>query len=205
VGALTRRLDALPPPRVEEPPRILADRPVRDIASAITAAWPTSSAGELVAMWVASAEPLRIRVVHLGAPVGSAGMHLLATAIAPTEKLAIEEDALAPAEAPSVEAARWLPLAFSLVDRAARHDLWVCITTPAPPEPDEARPKPDKARPKSKPVEDPTIAEVRKLIEAHVADRPKVVLGVSDRWSIVAKRVACEGSLTPPEDPKESK
>jgi len=197
-GRADARLDAIPPPRVEEAPRILADRPVRDIAAAITAAWPTSSAGELVAVWVASAEPLRIRVVHLGAPVGGAGMQLLATAIASTEKLAIEEDALVPAEAPSVEASRWLPLAFSLVDRAARHDLWVCITTPAVPAPDTARPKND-------PVEDPAITEVRKLIEAYVAGRPKVVLGVSDRWSIAAKRAACEVSPTPPDDQKESK
>lgn len=195
LGALARRLDEIPPTPTApepEPPRSLFDRPSAEIGRIVGGAWPVSTAGVLVSVWI-EAKPQRLRVVHLGPPIGPAGMQLLAKAIAPTESVTIEEDAFAPVDAGPAEAVAWLPSALALIERARVHaTLSTCVSVPAPP-------KPDPARPRAKVTEAPSITNVRDLVKAYVASRPHVALVESDRWTAAVQLGPCVPAAPNPE------
>ncbi|MCA9673564.1 MAG: DUF389 domain-containing protein, partial [Myxococcales bacterium] len=134
VSSLADRLGAIPIPAPVRPPeevsRELADR----LGSAVRDAWPAGSAGELIATWVDFGDTTRIRVVHLGAPLGDTGRALLARAVSTTEALVVDEEALQPVTAAPADPLAWLGPALRLADQVAMtQGVRLCVTVPAPP------------------------------------------------------------------------
>lgn len=98
VSALAHRVDELPPPVTPEPAPATAHRYSSELAKQLRAVWPKSGTGSLLAAWLDLERPTHVHVVHLGAPLGAAGVQLLARALDPAAgALEIAEDALVPA------------------------------------------------------------------------------------------------------------
>lgn len=99
VTALSHRLDEMPPPVVPEPAPQMAHRYSAELATAIRAVWPSYATGELVDLWMDLDRPDHVRLTHLGAPIGPAGVQLLARTLEPAMgKLEIVENAMLPIE-----------------------------------------------------------------------------------------------------------
>jgi uncharacterized hydrophobic protein (TIGR00271 family) len=135
VSALSHRVDELPPPTVAEPAPKVARRYSSEVAATLRSAWPESGTGALLGLQLDLDRPEHIRVVHLGVPLGAAGVQLLARAVEPTTgPLQIDEDVLSPIEAPPGDGAPWLARAADLVARARLvPGLHLCVSlVPAP-------------------------------------------------------------------------
>jgi hypothetical protein len=191
VSALATRVDAIPPPLAPEPAPEVARRHTSDVVGAIRGAWPKSGTGELVGIWHDLDHPQRIRVLHLGEPIGVAGVHLLARAVTVVDALELEEDALLPIEAPAEDGARWLPKALDLVARARRATgLQLCVTIP-----EESKPL---AREQA-PAPDANI--LRTAIVTMLPQTPAPTVS-GNLWRIVPQRALCANGLaTIPEVP----
>ncbi|MGE0400097.1 MAG: DUF389 domain-containing protein [Kofleriaceae bacterium] len=183
MSALTTRLDSIPAPAPPpEPAPIVARRHSTELVEAIRSAWPTSGTGALVEVWHDLDHPQKVRVIHLGAPLGDAGMQLLSRTLATLGAYTVEEEALLPIDAPFDDGATWLPEALRLIARASRVPaLRLCLTIPVERAP---VPRGDKAK----------IAEAnrsRATIISFLPDSlPKVVTG--DSWSITPRTTPCD-------------
>jgi uncharacterized hydrophobic protein (TIGR00271 family) len=184
LGALTNRLDELPPPVVAEPVRDLAHHTPNEIEALVKEAWPTRGAGSLLTSWLAAGAPLSLHVTHLGPPLGEAGLELLQRSIAPTETLRVVEDALDAVEAPSGDAERWLGPALALAERARSFpSVSLCVTVPAPPDPPVRGKKPI--------AEDAATTFVRASVTRELSNSPRVAIANADRWRIAAVSGSC--------------
>ncbi len=131
LSSLSKRVDAMPPPApTPEPVPIVARRHDRDLVQAIHDSWPKAGTGVLVAIWRDLEQPQRVRVVHLGPPIGVAATELLSRTVS-GESVEVVEDALVPIEAPRVDGTRWLPLAIELATRAhGAEGVVLCVNVP---------------------------------------------------------------------------
>ncbi|HSN29531.1 MAG TPA: DUF389 domain-containing protein [Kofleriaceae bacterium] len=180
LSALTQRIDELPPPVAPEPAAATAHRFSTDIAAALRDAWPRSGTGEIIDISTDLEHPERVRITHLGAPLGEAGTQLLARAIeSEAGKLAITEQVLLPVSADPPDGARWLPQALDLIRRARVFDsLHVCATVPA------ATVRDKRARAPS------DIATIRAML-VQAIEGSTVTVEDGDHWSIAVQRDAC--------------
>ena len=182
VSALATRIDAIPAPLVPEPTPRAARRYTSDVVGAIRAAWPKSGTGELVGISHDLDDPLKIRLVHLGEPIGVAGLQLLARAVVVVDSLELEEDALLPVEAPAMDGQRWLPRALDLIARARRvPGIQLCITIPA------------ETPPERKPVRPTESSVVRTAIVTMLPETP-VPTVAGEVWRIVPQRSPCSSA-----------
>lgn len=178
VSALAHRVDELPPPVTPEPAPATAHRYSSELAKQLRAVWPKSGTGSLLAAWLDLERPTHVHVVHLGAPLGAAGVQLLARALDPAAgALEIAEDALVPAEADAGAGARWLPAALALAARARAFDsVHLCVILAAPGR-----------------RADPVNGVVHDAMTAALEGRDATVME-GDRWSIVPQLEACPPS-----------
>ncbi len=172
---------------VPEPAPATARRHSSEVVDAIRAAWPKSGTGELVAIWHDLDHPARVHVVHLGPPLGAAGVELLAHAIVGVDRLEFEEDALLPVEAPRTDGLKWLPHAVDLVARTRRAPgVQLCVVVPEEP---AALPR--------QPRVTTDVSPIRATIEAMFPDATDRVVVRGDTWRIVPQRAACEKAAPP--------
>ncbi|MEO8548758.1 MAG: DUF389 domain-containing protein [Kofleriaceae bacterium] len=181
MSALTRRIDEIPPPLEPEPVARTVHRYTSEVAKLVRAAWPASGTGALVEVSLDLDRPDRVRVVHLGEPLGTSGLLLLAKALAPgAGDLEIEEDALRSIEAPAPDGARWLPVALSLVERARLvAGLHICVTVVEPPA---------KTKRGAPPTDAATIAAAVRTALAGATD---VTIEDADHWSASVDVLPC--------------
>lgn len=188
LSSLTKRVDAIPPPPPTPPPPepapVTARRHDSDAVEAIRRAWPSSGTGPIVAIWRDLDHPQRVRVVHLGSPIGLAGIHLLGVAVAGVDRLELEEDALLPVEAPRSEGQQWLPRALDLVARTRTvGGIELCVTVP------------ERVRVGKRPVkEEPD--PVRVTIESVFDDPGTRVITAGEVWRIIPQQGPC--AVSPP-------
>ena len=194
ISALSHRVDELPPPIAPEPVTQTVHRYTADLAKVIRGVWPQGS-GELVAITLDLDRPDRIRITHLGAPLGAPALQLLATSVKPQAgDVTITEDALVAVEAAAGEGATWLPAAIDLVGRLRRTSgLRACLTVPRPPE------KPRGRAPTPPPSGDDEL--VRTIVDALVAPSPDLTVTLGDRWQVVPSRAACPVTAVTPVTP----
>jgi uncharacterized hydrophobic protein (TIGR00271 family) len=186
VSALATRVDAIPPPLVPEPAPQVARRHTSNIVDAIRGAWPKSGTGELVGIWHDLDHPLRIRLIHLGEPIGIAGVQLLARAVTVVDSLELEEDALLPIEAPAEDGPLWLPKALDQVAKSRRATgLQLCVTIP-----EEPKPLP------RKPALPPEVKALRAAIIGMLPQTPTPTVS-GNLWRIVPQQQPCANSLAP--------
>lgn len=201
LGALATRINELPPPVVAEPIRDLAHHTPAELAELVQRVWPKHGTGALVAVWIEAGTPLRVQVVHLGAPLGESGRELLQHALAPDEEILVVEAALQGVDAAAPDGVDWLARALRTAELARPvPGVSLCIVVVAPPE------IPSVAKPRKPPVvENPNIAAVRDTIERTFEAVPSVTITRGDRWSLIPVLGACaqtpvlgtEGSADP--------
>jgi hypothetical protein len=191
LSALARRLDEIPPPLVPEPMPEVVHRYSSEVAKMLRDAWPKSGTGEIVGVWLDLEQADRVRVSHLGAPLGPAGTQLLARAVERTAgSLQIEEDALVPVEAELADAAAWLPRALDLLRRSRAARLQLCITLARAPAP--------KPRGPAVPAD---ISVVRAIVQKAADGAADVSVFDGDRWSAIPSQGTCEAPAAPPAPP----
>ncbi len=189
LSALAHRVDEIPPPALPEPAPATIHRVTGDLAAAIRAAWPKAGTGEVVAISLDLDHPDRIRIVHLGTPIGAVGSELLATAIAAIAgPVTITEDALVPVEDEPAAATHWFPLAVELVTRARAVGLHACATVPRPPATTGSNGLRAIGGGSALAPEAPVIEVVRAAILAMLG--PDAV-APGDHWSLIASRDPC--------------
>lgn len=190
ISDLSHRVDELPPPVSAEPATKVAHRYSTEVASILREAWPKVGTGALVGISLDLDRPERVRVTHLGAPLGAAGTQLLARAIeARTGHLEIEEDALESIEAPPDEGARWLAAAAELVARARRApDLRLCVSLVVAPVP-----------PRRGAAVASNIALIRSAAQQLLSGA--VELRDGERWQIAPSLDGCMASAPSPASP----
>ncbi len=183
LSALTHRLDEIPPAIAPEPAATTAHHFTADVAKALRDAWPNAGTGDIVAISLDLDHPDRVRVSHLGTPLGEAGTQLLARALEPVAgKLDIAEETLLPISADAADGARWLPQALELIRRADEiGSLHACVMLATPPVKDR------RAR------ADDGIATVRGLL-LQAVQGTEISVEDGDHWSIVVQRDACARS-----------
>lgn len=154
-----------------------------EVSKLLRDAWPGAGTGELIGVWLDLDRADRVRVVHLGAPIGAAGTQLLARVLEPAVgRLEIEEDALSPVEAESRDAIAWLPRALDLIRRARAVGLRACITLVRAPDA-----KPAAAAAAASPDTSTVRAVIRRLSEG--AGDLSVIDG--DHWVVAPSRSGC--------------
>jgi uncharacterized hydrophobic protein (TIGR00271 family) len=181
LGALTTRIDELPPPIVSEPARDLGHHTPQEVDELARGAWPKRGTGALLASSISAGPPLDLHVTHLGAPLGEPGRELLQRALAPDEDLVVTEESLAAVEAVTGDAAAWVAPALALAEQARRLPaVALCVTVPVP-------------SPAAKPpvVEDPAVTEVRAIVARALRDLPRATIVPGDRWSMVPTLDTC--------------
>jgi hypothetical protein len=179
VSALAHRVDELPPPVVPEPAPATAHRYSSDVATALRRAWPRSGTGEVVAITLDVDRPEHLRVVHLGEPIGTPALQLLARALeldaGPVE---ITEDALTPIEAPTTEGIGWLVRAADLIARSRRAPtVRLCATLPA--------------IPAKRSREDASIVTIRAAFEVLRSQTTGVTVTDGDGWRMIPVQGNC--------------
>jgi hypothetical protein len=185
LSALVRRVDEIPPPPVPEPMPATVHRYSTEVSKLLREAWPGAVTGELVGVWLDLDRADRVRVVHLGAPIGAAGTQLLARVLEPAAgRLEIEEDALSPVEAEARDAIAWLPRALDLIRRARASGLRLCITlVRAPDAKSPAKPPAPAASPESL-----TARAVMRRLSEGAGD---LSVRDGDRWIVAPSRSEC--------------
>lgn len=175
VSALAHRVDELPPPVTPEPAPATAHRYSSELARQIRDVWPQSGTGALLAAWLDLERPTHVHVAHLGAPLGAAGVQLLARALAPAAgAIEIAEDPLVPVEADAGAGARWLPAALALVARTRAFEaIHLCVTLAAPGR-----------------RADPVTAVVHDAMTATIEGRDATLVE-GTRWSVVPQLEPC--------------
>jgi hypothetical protein len=188
LSALARRIDEIPPPLVPEPMPATVHRYSTEVSKVLRDTWPKSGTGEIVGVWLDLDRADRVRVVHLGAPIGVAGTQLLAQALEPAAgKLEIEEDALVPVEAALGDEVSWLPRALDLIRRAREAHLHLCVTLARAADVKPAEPG---ARPPA-PAGPSDASIIRTVIGALSDDPANLRVLEGDRWSVVPSRSPC--------------
>lgn len=181
LSAISRRLDAIPPPTTPEPDAQVARRFTSDTAEAIRALWPKEG-GELMSISLDLDHPERVRLTVLGPPLGAAGLNILASALkAQTGPLSIIEDALTPVEASVGDAASWLVATVDLLSRTKGvTGVVLCVTVPRPPE-----------RARGRPAIVDADADVRASVATLSAEGANVSIVEGDRWRATPSRSPC--------------
>jgi uncharacterized hydrophobic protein (TIGR00271 family) len=184
VSALARRLDEIPPPLVPEPMPRTVHRYSTEVSKLLRDAWPEAGTGEVVGVWLDLDHADRVKVAHLGAPIGVAGTQLLARALEPVAgHLEIEEDALVPVEAEPADALAWLAGALDLIRRARAARLPLCVTLVRAPDP--------KAKKPAEPPDPPGADAVRTVIRRLGDGAADLAVTEGERWSVVPSRSGC--------------
>ncbi|HEU0030326.1 MAG TPA: DUF389 domain-containing protein [Kofleriaceae bacterium] len=172
ISALSARIEDIPIP-VPTPPL----PPPVPLGDRVRASWP-AGAGALLDVWISEGDPVRVRVRHLGAPLGDAALQLLAQLVDHDRRPVIEDDALDVIEADPANGAAWYADATRLVAAArALPQLRVCLTVPAP----TRRDRRDSA----------TVA-IRAQLDAAIRDMPNVEIATGDRWRAVPRLASCD-------------
>jgi uncharacterized hydrophobic protein (TIGR00271 family) len=177
VSALSAKLDdvpaVLPPP--EEVPDPLETR--------VRAAWPDSG-GALLAVWTMEGSPPRVRLIHLGAEIGSAAREMLVNTVTLDVRPSIEEVALAPLEIDERGLVAWLPRALAMLSRARElPDVRYCVTRPAPV---TKRGRTDAA-----------VELAVSLIEEQSTGQPNVAIAIGDEWRVIPQIEPCAEVAAP--------
>lgn len=154
------------------------------VRSAVTRLWPSGVAGEPLAIDIGTgqSDPLAIRVVHLGSPLGPDAIESIRRAIGASLAREIELiDAAIPAGPFTFDAARpdvLAQVAAALRLSAAITDIAVCVAEPAP--------TPRRKRTDS---DAQALADMlRALLVAH----PRVETRTGELWQIEFVRGACK-------------
>lgn len=196
LGALATRLDQLPPPVIAEPIRDLAHHTPAELVELAQRVWPTHGTGALVSAWMEAGTPLRVHVVHLGAPLGESGRELLQHALAPEEEILVVETALDVVEAAAADGVTWLARALTTAERARpAPGVSLCIVVVAPPEVATVQ------KPRKPPViEDPNNTAARDTIERTFRGVPNVTITYGDHWSLTPVLGPCAPTPVPGTD-----
>lgn len=182
-----------PPPPPPPSPDEMLDASRTRIREIVQALWPSGAAGNAVAVELGTLEstPLHVRVVHLGTPLGRAGVEGLERAIAAELGRQIElDDVDVPSSELTLERGRLaLVAAVARGVRATAHVEGVCVRVTRP---DAPAPAPG-PRARATTLD----AELGVALDAELAQHPRVTQSAGSAWSVRFLEGSC-GSPTPP-------
>jgi hypothetical protein len=151
------------------------------IVETLRASWPSTGTGPIVGISIDPASSSRVRIQHLGPPIGSAGLQLLARSVDPV--LAVEEDALLPVTAAVDDGAAWLAPAIDLLARLRGiTGMSACVTLPPPSAPRAGRAAQELAQ---------RAGWVRDQFVAAAGGRTDVVIAEGSSWSLEPRLGGC--------------